>query len=152
MRKNISISDAYIHIYNNGKSVNTKKLFYNKEEDIYTGRFWASESGTLDYDIEFIYDDKPMIVGKGTVQVQESQIELNNIFLNKLPLIKLAENTNGSFFHWDNRLELLKLINKEMKEEYILSSITFNKSILIVLMLLILVTLEWVFRRNRGML
>ena len=152
IQKNISVSDAYIHIYNNGKSINTKKLFYNKEEDIYTGRFWASESGTLDYDIEFIYDDKPMIVGKGTVQVQESQIELNNIFLNKLPLIKLAENTNGSFFHWDNRLELLKLINKEMKEEYILSSITFNKSILIVLMLLILVTLEWVFRRNRGML
>ena len=46
---------------------------------MYKGQFWASQSGSLDYEIELIYGDKPIIVSKGNVQVQESQLELNHV-------------------------------------------------------------------------
>ena len=106
----------------------------------------------LNYDIEFISDDKTMIVSTGSVRVQESQIELNNIYLNKFPLKKLAENTKGTFFHWDNRLDLIQIINKEVNEEIVQSSVAFNKSKLIITFILLLLSLEWIIRRDRGML
>ena len=77
--------DGYIHVYNNDSLINNKKLSYNKEKGVYKGNFWASEPGILDYDIEFISDENSMIVSKGSVQIQESQVELNKIYLNKLP-------------------------------------------------------------------
>ena len=111
VQKNMTAFDGYIHVYNNDSLINNKKLSYNKEKGVYTGNFWASEPGNLDYDIEFISDENSMIVSKGSVQIQESQVELNKIYLNKLPLKKLAESTNGTFTHWEERLNLLKLIN-----------------------------------------
>ena len=144
--------DGYIRVYNNGSLINNKKLSYNKEKGVYTGNFWASEPGTLDYDIEFISDENSMIVSKGSVQIQESQVELNKIYLNKFPLKKLAESTNGTFIHWEERLNLLKLINKEIDEEIIQSSVVLNKSKIIIIFILCLLALEWLIRRERGML
>jgi len=152
VQKNITAIDGYIHVYNNGSLINSKKLNYNKDKGVYTGSFWASESGTLNYDIEFISDGKTMIVSTGSVRVQESQIELNNIYLNKFPLKKLAENTKGTFFHWENRLDLIQIINKEVNEEIVQSSVAFNKSKLIIAFILLLLSLEWIIRRDRGML
>ncbi len=152
VQKNMTAFDGYIHVYNNDSLINNKKLSYDKEKGVYTGNFWASESGTLDYDIEFISDENSMIVNRGSVQIQESQVELNKIYLNKLPLKKLAETTNGTFSHWDERLNLLQLINKEVDEEIIQSSVVLNKSKIIIILILCLLALEWLIRRERGML
>ena len=152
VQKNMTAFDGYIHVYNNDSLINNKKLSYNKEKGVYTGNFWASEPGNLDYDIEFISDENSMIVSKGSVQIQESQVELNKIYLNKLPLKKLAESTNGTFTHWEERLNLLKLINKEIDEEIIQSSVVLNKSKIIIIFILCLLALEWLIRRERGML
>ena len=42
-------------------------------------------------------EEKSRIVSEGEIHVQESQIELNKVFLNELPLKKLANQTNGTF-------------------------------------------------------
>ena len=152
VQKNMTAFDGYIRVYNDGSLINNKKLSYNKEKGIYTGNFWASKPGTLDYDIEFISDENSMIVNRGSVQIQESQVELNKIYLNKFPLKKLAESTNGTFFHWDERLNLLQLINKEVYEEIIQSSVVLNKNKTIIIFIFCLLALEWLIRRDRGML
>ena len=152
VQKHATILDGYIHIYNNGTLINSKKLNHDKQNNIYTGKFWASESGTLDYDIEFISENKNMIVNRGSVQVQESQVELNNIFLNKSPLKKLANDTKGTFLHWEDRLNLIKLVNQEVDEEVVQLNISINKSKLIFFIIIILLSLEWLIRRKLGML
>jgi len=152
VRNNQITTEGFIHIYNNGSLINTKKLTYNKDEGLYIGQFWASESGKLDYNIELIYGDNSMIVSKGYVQVQESQIELNNVFLNKYPLKKLAEITRGGFYHWDDKTALINQINKKSKDEIIHSRVILYKNKIIFFILLILLTVEWILRRRLGML
>ena len=44
-------SDATIHIFSEGKKINSKPLVYNNKTGFYTGQFWASKSGKLNYNI-----------------------------------------------------------------------------------------------------
>ncbi len=146
------VNKGYVHVYNKESLINTKQLNYDKNKGIYTGQFWASESGKLDYDIELIYGEKPMIVHKGSVQVQESQIEMNNVFLNQYPLRKLAEITNGTYNHWHDRLSTVNQISKESENKIIQSRIIFHKSKTVFFIILALLSLEWLIRRRLGML
>ena len=68
-------SEAMIHIFSDGKKINSKPLAYDNKTGFYTGQFWASKSGKLDYNIELLYGEKSLIVSEGSVLVQESQIE-----------------------------------------------------------------------------
>ena len=45
----------------------------------------GSKAGKLDYKIEMFDEEKSRIVSEGEIHVQESQIELNKVFLNELP-------------------------------------------------------------------
>ena len=70
------------------------------------GSFGPLKLGKLDYKIEMFDEEKSRIVSEGEIHVQESQIELNKVFLNELPLKKLANQTNGTFNLWDSREEI----------------------------------------------
>ena len=76
--------------YSNDSLINTKPLFFNSHKENYEGKFWASKPGKLDYEIEIFDQENSRIVSRGEIQVQESQIELNKVFLNELPLKKLV--------------------------------------------------------------
>ena len=95
--------EGLIHVYSNDSLINTKQLFYDSNTDTYEGKFWASKAGILKYKIIIPSEEKSTIIGQGEVHVQESQIELNKVFLNEMPLKKLAEATGGTFYHWDSR-------------------------------------------------
>ena len=90
--------EGLIHIYSNDSLINTKQLFYNSNTDTYEGKFWASKAGKLNYKIKIPGEEKSTIIGEGEVHVQESQIELNKVFLDEMPLKKLAEATGGTFY------------------------------------------------------
>ena len=139
-----------IHIFSDGKKINSKPLAYNNKTGFYTGQFWASKSGKLDYNIELLYGEKSLIVSEGSVLVQESQIELNNVFLNEKLLHKLSDATNGSFYNWNNRLLVLDNINKKSNKEIIQSKIILHNSRLLFLIIIFVLTLEWLYRRKNG--
>ena len=40
--------------------------------------------------------------------------ELNKVFLNEMPLKKLANQTNGIFKFWDSREEIINMIDKSL--------------------------------------
>jgi hypothetical protein len=93
-----------------------------------------------------------MIVNQGSVQVQESQVELNHVYLNKDPLKKLAELGDGTFRHWDNRLSLINQIKPITKLETIYSKVVFHDSRWLVICILGLLSAEWVLRRRLGLM
>ena len=104
------------------------------------------------YEIELIYGDKPIIVSKGIVQVQESQIELNHVYLNKEPLIKLAGITKGSFQDWDSRISILSKVVSKINNEITQSRIILYNSYWMFIFILMLLTSEWILRRRKGMI
>ncbi|MAM42797.1 MAG: hypothetical protein CMF93_00530 [Candidatus Marinimicrobia bacterium] len=145
-------AEGFIHISSNGTRINSKPISYDINTGLYTGQFWASQPGELDYDIELLYGDKSLIVSQGSVQVQESQVELNHVYLNRDPLVRLAKMTQGSFRHWDDRLSILNQIDKQSKQETIHSRIVLHNSQWIFLLILLFLTVEWILRRRLGMM
>jgi hypothetical protein len=152
IRDDETIMEGFVHVSNNGQRINSKPINYDASTGYYTGQFWASKSGQLDYEVEFMHGDKSMIVNQGSVQVQESQVELNHVYLNKDPLKKLAELGDGTFRHWDNRLSLINQIKPITKLETIYSKVVFHDSRWLVICILGLLSAEWVLRRRLGLM
>jgi len=147
------ISDeAYMHIYSQGTKINSKPLVYDSKTGFYKGYFWASKTGRLDYDIELIYGDRSLIVSKGNLQVQESQIEINHVFLNKGPLVQLSEMTDGSFHHWSERLSVLNKINRQSNNQKSYRRIIMHNNWWVFFLILSIFSLEWLYRRKIGMM
>ena len=98
-----------------------------------------------------MYGEKSLIVSQGNVLVQESQIELNNVFLNENLLQKLSSKTNGSFYKWNNRLSILNNMNRKLNKENFQSKIILHKSRLLFILIISVLTLEWLLRRKKGL-
>ena len=151
IKKSENSSDALIHIFSEGEKINSKPLAYDTKTGFYTGKFWASKSGKLDYNIELIYGNKSLIVSEGSILVQESQIELNNVFLNEKILQKLSDVTKGSFYNWTSRLSVLNDIYIKSNKENVQRKIILHNSRLLFLIIISILTLEWLFRRKKGL-
>tara|TARA_B100001250_G_scaffold410956_1_gene438489 strand:- start:1098 stop:3203 length:2106 start_codon:yes stop_codon:yes gene_type:complete len=152
IRDDETVMEGFVHVSNYGQRINSKPITYDDNTGYYTGQFWASQSGKLDYQVEFIHGDKSMIVNKGSVQVQESQVELNHVYLNMDPLQKLAELGNGTFRHWDNRLSLINQINPVTKLETFYSKVVLHDNRWLVMCILGLLSAEWVLRKRLGLM
>ena len=152
IREGETIVEGFVHVSNQGQRINTKPITYDVNTGYYTGQFWASQSGQLDYDVEFMYGDKPVTVSQGSILVQESQVELNHVYLNKDPLRKLTELSAGTFRHWDNRLSLVDHINPQSKVETLYSRVVLHDNRWMVLFILGILSVEWVLRRRLGLM
>ncbi len=144
--------EAYIHIYSQEKKINSKPVVYDSKTGFYKGQFWASKTGKLEYDIELIYGDRSLIVSEGSFQVQESQIELDHVFLNEGPLVQLSEATDGSFHHWSDRLSILNKINRQSNNQKSYTRIIMHNNWWIFFIIIFILTLEWLYRRRIGMI
>jgi hypothetical protein len=144
--------EAYIHIYSQEKKINSKSVVYDSKTGFYKGQFWASKTGKLEYDIELIYGDRSLIVSEGSFQVQESQIELDHVFLNEGPLVQLSEATDGSFHHWSDRLSILNKINRQSNNQKSYTRIIMHNNWWIFFIIIFILTLEWLYRRRIGMI
>ena len=145
-------NEGYIHVYSNDSLINTKQLFFNSHAGNYEGKFWASKSGRLDYEIEIFDQENSRIVSRGEIQVQESQIELNKVFLNELPLKKIAKSTNGTFNYWHNRHGLPNIIYQETEKNIVNSKIILKDSKLVFILIVLLLSIEWLIRSRLGLL
>tara|TARA_B100001758_G_scaffold46825_1_gene37608 strand:- start:1952 stop:4057 length:2106 start_codon:yes stop_codon:yes gene_type:complete len=144
--------DAYVHIYSNGNKINSKPIAYNSKTGLYTGHFWASKTGKIDYEIELIYGDRSIVVNKGNILVQESQIELNNVFLKEESLVKITEKTKGTFHKWNNRLLVLDKINNQLNKQKRFRKIILHESGWLFFIIVSILTIEWLYRRKNGMI
>ena len=144
--------DGFLHILKDRKKINTKPLKYDEKLGQYIGQFWASQSGQLDYEIELKFGDKSLIVGDGSIQVQESQVELNHVYLNKGPLTNLAEMNGGTFTHWDNRLSIIKDLSIKIKVETHVSKSVLHDSWWMLVFIIGILSGEWILRRHLGLM
>ena len=83
--------------------------------------------------------------------VNESQIELNKVFLNERLLKKIAATTNGNYFNWNSRSELIDYINPKTVVKQKFTQIELRNEWWILIGILIFLTFEWSIKRRAGL-
>ena len=122
---------------------------YNYEKDRWEGNFRASIPGNYLYKLFIDNSDDPIQVGK--FKVLESQIELTQVYLNQELLNKISEDTNGDYYHWDDRNELEKIISPKVRRELKAEIIKLTESRLVLIILIFILCIEWTIRRFKGL-
>ena len=143
--------DGIVKIIHDEKIINSKPLKYNHLTGMYNANVWASQSGTVNYEIIFEKSEKSHFMGRGSFEVQESQVELNQVFLNENPLKKLADVSGGEYERWDNKNKLLQTILPSSRKEIIKYSFPLHKNIFMISLIIGLLVIEWVLRRRLGL-
>ena len=96
-----------IKVFSDGININSKPIIYDKDIGLYKGYFFASVPGEIKYIIEFLNNDKPIIAHENSIQIQESQIELDNVYLDKSKLDFISKASKGKYYSWDDRNKVL---------------------------------------------
>ena len=146
------VGEGGVNLFLNGNIVSTKPIIYDPITGLFRSQFWASQSGTINYEIEFDQSGKSYIMGRGSFQVQESQVELNQVYLNEKPLQRLAEVSNGMYKNWDRRNDIISLMLPVSKKQSLAYKFDLNENILFFIIILGLLTSEWIIRRKIGLI
>ncbi len=148
----LKINDAVVELYHNNQYISSKPLLYDLNDKSYKSKFWAPKPGVIDYKIKVNKGIDSYEVNSGSFRVQESHIELNKIFLNKNKLMLLSEANSGTFRNWENREEVISLIEDVKKVEYYVSLFTFRHNYFYVFLIFLLLFLEWFYRKKIGLI
>ena len=138
-----------INVTHGSTDIITRDILYNIEEQRWLGEFRAPGPGEYNYSIQLESNQDP--IQTGTFQILESQIELNQVYLNKKLLATISNSTNGQFFVWDSRDSLFSEINPKVRREFKAEIIKFNESRVLLIIMILLLCVEWFIRRNRGL-
>ena len=138
-----------INVTHGSTDIITRDILYNIEEQRWLGEFRAPGPGEYDYSIQLGSNQDP--IQTGTFQILESQIELNQVYLNKKLLATISNSTDGQFFVWDSRDSLFSEINPKVRREFKAEIIKFNESRVLLIIMILLLCVEWFIRRNRGL-
>ncbi len=143
--------EGIVNIILNNKVIKSKPLKYNHLTGMYNANVWASQSGTVNYEIRFGESENSHIIDRGSFEVQESQVELNQVFLNENPLKRLASDSGGKYERWDNKNKLLPIILPSSRMEAIKFSFPLYKNVFMICLIIGLLVIEWALRRNLGL-
>ena len=138
-----------INIKNGVTNIISRDILFNIEEQRWVGEFRAPGPGEYNYSIQFNSEKIP--IQSGAFQVLESQIELNQVHLNKKLLTSISDNTNGQFFKWTSRDSILIKINPKVRREFKAEIVKFNESRILLFIMILLLCIEWFIRRKRGL-
>ena len=81
-----AMNDGIVNLFSDGNKITVKPLSFDLESKEYKSRFWASQSGQIEYTVEINKSEESYVIGRGSFDVQESQIELYLVFLYVSPL------------------------------------------------------------------
>ena len=138
-----------INVTHGSTDIITRDILYNIEEQRWLGEFRALGPGEYNYSIQLESNQDP--IQTGTFQILESQIELNQVYLNKKLLATISNSTDGQFFVWDSRDSLFSEINPKVRREFKAEIIKFNESRVLLIIMILLLCVEWFIRRHRGL-
>ncbi len=142
--------NPYARISRDDQVVGTVELDRDARENRWQGEFYASNAG--DYQYEIIRNNgEEAVIQTGDFTVTVGQIELNKVFVNRRALQRIADNSAGEYFPWDERYNLFDLLQAE---ETILTrrfNIRFHEEYLLLGIIIALLVSEWIIRRRFGL-
>jgi len=149
--KNGSKNQAFITTQIDSLEINSAELRFNPESRRWEGNIWAPKPGKYSYEISIQDGSNPPVKQNGRFIVEESQIELNEVALNSPLLEDLSMKTNGAYYPWASRSELFNKVLPRERQEKINRSTKFNEESWVLVILIVLLTIEWIIRKRIGL-
>jgi len=144
-------AEVILTISRDGEVVNRTELHFNPDKGTWGGQLWASQPGEYTYEIS-VTEGQKAVRQTGRFQVQESEIELNRVYVNQPLLAGLAKETGGAYVSWPSRAAIgPQILPRTMKESH-LTIYKLNEELWAVLFIIGLLTVEWGLRRRFGLL
>ncbi len=150
------ISDAKIMLKLNSNQETENTYFTSKGNGIYEAEIIPKNSGQLNYTASLENYQNKLKSAKGTINIESIEIELVDRTKNKQLLLSIASNTNGfynnidqiekSFVKMNNEYDS-KIYFKTTDKELRLSNFEF-----ILIIIILLFSIEWIFRKWLRML
>ncbi len=143
--------NIFIKVLKHNKKILFKTIPFNLEHQRWQGTFRAALPG--EYEYEILFGDAPdaPLIQRGSFQVVESQVELNQVFLNQNLLQTLARKTGGRYFNWSERDSVETLLAPKEAREIARKVTKFGENQGLIYFILFLLSLEWILRRKRGL-
>ena len=139
----------YINV--NDSIVSSTELQFNPLLERWERSLWASSPGTNEFIVKY-QDKSGTYEQKEKFYVEESQVELNKVFLNEEMLRYISEETGGEYYHWTNMDSMISHFKPKI---YLTTESNktrpFEKWWIVVILIFIL-SLEWGIRRKFGFL
>ena len=152
IQDNISINNqAFITIMNDSIEINSFELRFNPGTMRWEGNFWAPKPGNYKYKIVIQDGFSDPMVQIGKFIVEKSQIELNQVALNLPLLTNISNGTEAEYFPWQFRSQLINKIIPQESRLKINKSIILNEEKWVMIMLILLLSIEWIFRKRIGL-
>ena len=148
--KNISSLTGYITLSSEENTPITYELNYNPINEQWETRFLAGKAGSYSFEI-ILENENDYYTQNGELFIDESQIELNQVSVNKEILQYISSLTKGKYVPWESRAEVIGNINPELKQEIIVKNARLNENIIGLALLVILISIEWYIRRVIGL-
>ena len=152
IQDNLSINNqAFITIMHDSMEVNSFELRFNPESNRWEGNFWAPKPGNYNYKIVINDGSSEPMEQIGKFIVEKSQIELNQVSLNLPLLTNISNGTGAEYYSWESRSVLVDKIKSVKNKTKIDKSVVLSENKWVMIILIILLTIEWVFRKRIGL-
>lgn len=147
-------TDAYstgsVIVTKEGSSVLNTPLRFNSAKDRWEGKFWASAPGKYKYEVS-IENNGVLTTQDGGFIVEESQVELNKVFLNSDLLNLISSASNAVYKPWASRADIFNHISRSESSEYLIKETVLIENRIWLLLLLVWFSIELGWRRFIGL-
>jgi hypothetical protein len=150
----INNADLLVSAFNNGN--NFKIQMNSLGNGVYEGYLESSVQGIYNYSGKAVLGSKMLGESKGKFEINSTEIEKINLKMNKGLLRLLANTTGGRYFDIQNSDELPALLNRytdiENSGNTKTTEINLWSDSRFLILIIILLGIEWFFRKRAGML
>ena len=139
----------YLNILDKNEVLFSKEIEYNIEKNRWECQFRTPRPGDYLFQIQMNKNKKP--IQSTSFSVLESQIELNQVYLNEKLLMDISMTNGGSYYNWDNKAKIFDHISQKGRREIKANVIKFKDNIFILSLVIIFLCIEWIARKQKGL-
>lgn len=140
-----------VNVEKDGDIAGIYPLVFSADKNHWEGSLYASKPGVYNYNILVYVNDNLKSQQEGSFRVDESQIELDKVYLNKKMLMDLANNSDGIYLDWDERGKLFEYLKIKKRNITISQVIQLSHWQPLMVFFIFLLTTEWIIRRVIGL-
>ena len=139
-----------LSVVKNNKVLFSKEIEFNIESNRWESQFRTPSPGKYFFQINTVGNKQP--IQSTPFTILESKVELNQVYLNEKLLSDISLANSGSYFIWEERDRIFDFISEKGKREIKANIIKFKDSITLLSLIIILLCIEWILRKQKGLI
>ena len=139
-----------LSVVKNNKILFSKEIEFNIESNRWEIQFRTPSPGKYFFQINKVGNKQP--IQSTPFTILESKVELNQVYLNEKLLSDISLANSGSYFIWEERHRIFDFISEKGKREIKANIIKFKDSITLLSLIIILLCIEWILRKQKGLI